>query len=114
MPGNADIYHHDLTTGKTTQVTTNPGTQEKPDVWGDWVVWQDWRNSPGEMSQGGKAPNSDIYAENLKTGKEVQLTDFPGLELFPRVDEDRIFYRSFDTKNQSSVFMIDLKARLAP
>jgi len=114
MPGNADIYHHDLLTGKTTQVTTDPGTQEKPDVWGDWVVWQDWRNSPGGWSRGGQAPNCDIYAKNLKTGQEVQLTDYPKHEAYTRVDNDRVFYRMVDGTKWASVFMIDLKTRLGP
>jgi len=109
---NADLYHHDLSNGTTTRVTTDPGTQERPDVWDDWVAWQDWRNSPGGLSQGGQAANSDVYAKNLKTGQEVQLTSFAGHEAYVRVDNGRVFFRMLDGKNRASVFMIDLKTRL--
>ena len=111
-PANSDIYHHDLATGKTIQVTSDKGTQEMADVWGDWVVWMDWRNSPGGLSRGGNADNTDVYAKNLKTGKEVQLTSYPGHELYPRVDQGKVYFIMLDTRNRGSIFVIDLAARL--
>ena len=108
---NTDIYHHDLTTGKTTRVTTDPGTQERPDVWGDWVVWMDWRNSPGGVSQGGKAPDCDVYGKNLKTGQVVQLAGGSGHQAYARVDRDRAFFTMRDAQGEISAFMIDLKQR---
>lgn len=109
--GNHDIYHYDLTTHKETAITMDAAVQFEPDVSGDWVVWEDWRNTPGGDPSVSDA-NSDIYAYNLKTKTEVQLTDFPGRELSPRVDKGRVFYRKLDGKGQANLFMIDLAQRL--
>ncbi|MBW2714209.1 MAG: hypothetical protein JRC77_10730, partial [Deltaproteobacteria bacterium] len=91
-PRNTDIFMYDIGTGKTVAVTTHLAEQSHPDVWGDWVVWQDWRNTPGGIANLDDT-NCDIYARNMKTGEEVQLTDFPARELSPRVDEGRAFFR---------------------
>jgi len=90
---NSDIYVHDLSTGKTSAVTTHPAMQDYPDVQGDWVVWEDWRNNPKPVPlYGGDFINSDVYARNMKTGEEIQLTSLPGMELRPQIDRGRVFF----------------------
>jgi beta propeller repeat protein len=106
---NSDIYLHDLATGKTEAVTTHPARQDFPDVWGDWVVWQDWRNNPNPTPQSG-FKNADIFARNMKTMKvneELQVTSFPGQEVRPKIDAERVFYQMGDG-NKVSIFMVDL------
>jgi hypothetical protein len=111
-PLNSDIYTKDLSTGKTIAVTTHVGTQEWPDISGEWAVWQDWRHSKGGTSSGG-GNEVDIYAKNLKTGKEYRITDYMGAEAYPRVDRGRVFFTMGGLKT-ISLFMVDLKVRLAP
>ena len=106
--GNSDIYVHDLTTGKTTPVVTHSARQDFPDVSGDWVVWEDYRNNPNPTEPDAyKAKNVDIYARNLATGDELQLTDLPGIEMRPRITSGLVFFRA-----AAGIFMIDLKTRL--
>jgi beta propeller repeat protein len=106
-PKNSDIYMHDIATGKTTAVTTHPARQEEPDVHGDWVIWQDYRDAPDGVS--GK--EIDIWAKNVATGKTYQVTDYPYLEIYPRVDSGRFFYRR--TVNASNgLHMVDIAAWL--
>ncbi|MCK5795740.1 MAG: hypothetical protein KAI47_01045, partial [Deltaproteobacteria bacterium] len=108
-PRNSDIYVHDLKTGETEPVLLHPARQAWPDVWGDWVVWQDYRKTPSLF--GGS--EVDIYAKNLKTGKIYQITDRPGSDAYPRVDHDRIFYRAIDRVNKwQPILMVDLPAWL--
>jgi len=107
--GNSDIYVHDLATGKTVAVTTHPAMQDYPDVYGDWVVWEDWRNNPKPIPRyGGDFKNADIFARNVKTGEEVQLTQFPGMELRPQVDNGRVFFSMTISIGKGALFMIDL------
>ena len=102
--GNSDIYLHDLGSGKTTPVVTNPARQDFPDVDGDWVVWEDWRNNPNPTPKySSEFKESDIYAYNLKTCKEVQVTSLPGLALRPKVDGGRVFY-----VKGAHIFMVQL------
>jgi beta propeller repeat protein len=109
--GNADIYMHDLSTGKTMPVTTHPARQDSPDLSGDWVVWEDFRHNPNPTTPSGQG-RIDIYAKNMKTGVEVQLSDDTlrnelKLEVNkPRVDNGRVFF-----KGGSHIFMIDLAKR---
>ena len=113
-PKKADIYLRDLSTGKTIAVTTHSAQQMHPDVDGDWVAWEDYRNNSDPNPGHFKAKTIDIYAKNLSTGKEYKLTSGPGRKLQPRVAGQRVFYRMLDAKKRASVFMVDLKALLAP
>ncbi len=48
--GSALMASSSLVGGTETAITTNPAQQFHPDVSGDYVVWEDWRNG-----------NLDIY-----------------------------------------------------
>jgi len=105
QPRNGDIYLHDLSTGKTTPVTTHPARQDNPDVHGDWVVWEDYRHGtdPNTIGQG----QIDLYGKNLKTGVEVRLTDLKTMPVqWPRVDSNRVFF-----VGAGHLYMIDLAKR---
>jgi beta propeller repeat protein len=110
---NADIYLHDLATGKTVPVTTHPARQDNPDVSGDWVVWEDFRHNPNPTTPSGQG-QIDIYARNMKTGVEVRVSDDTlrgELKLpvnKPRVDKGRVFFKS------AGIFMVDLAQRGRP
>jgi hypothetical protein len=102
-PKNSDIYMHDLSSGKTTAVTTHPARQEEADIDGDWVIWHDYRGAPDGIS--GK--EIDIWAKNMATGKEYQVTAYPHLEVYPRVDNGRLFYQRV-VNGSTGIHMIDI------
>lgn len=52
--------------GTETQVTTNPAGQYNPAIWGDHIVWDDYRNG-----------NWDIYQYDLGTGTETSVCTDP-------------------------------------
>jgi len=106
--GNSDIYLQDLVTGKTVAVTTNPARQSFPDVWGDWVVWEDWRNNPNPTPRSSsELKNADIFARNMKTGQEVQLSSLKGMEIRPIIDQHRVFFQAAPVY-QIALFEVDL------
>ncbi|MCC7105431.1 MAG: hypothetical protein IT307_09840 [Chloroflexi bacterium] len=47
--------------------------QIQPRVAGDWVVWKDYRNL--SMRQVDESPNGQVFAYNLSTGEERQLSN---------------------------------------
>lgn len=55
-------------------ITSNPGDQYSPALYGDTVVWEDTRNG-----------NSDIYGYNLSAGLEFQITTAPGAQRNPAI-----------------------------
>jgi beta propeller repeat protein len=62
---NKDIYLFDMTRKKETAVATGKLMESKPDVYGDYIVYED-RNS-GTI-------NADIVLYNIKTKKKINVT----------------------------------------
>jgi beta propeller repeat protein len=55
-----DIFMYNITSGKTTQLTTNSDDQRRPIIYGNSVIWLDDRNTGGQ-----------IYAYDLKTKQQI-------------------------------------------
>jgi beta propeller repeat protein len=108
-PRNVDIYHHDLTTGLTRAVTTHAAKQERPDVYGDWVVWHDYRATANGLN--GK--NIDVYAKNMKTNEVVGIATSARSEAHARVDRERVFFRARNDALNLHFFMVDIPTLLA-
>jgi uncharacterized repeat protein (TIGR01451 family) len=43
---------YDLSAGQERQITTDPSDQGMPDIYGDKVVWEDYRNGNGDIYLG--------------------------------------------------------------
>ena len=69
-----------------TQTTANESLQEFPDIYGDRIVWQDFRN--GNLSNG----NWDIFMYNLSTLKETRITTSESWQEDPEIYGDRIVW----------------------
>lgn len=86
-PRTWNIFMYDFTTGQLTYLTDDDnGDQENPDVYGDYVVWQDKRSG-----------NWDIYMYHIPTGTETQLTDDPADQTEPAIYGKRVVWQ--DTRN---------------
>lgn len=108
--GDTDIAIHDIVQG-TEIIYKHPARQDRPDVSGSLVVWQDWRHNPGGIAprDGVNMSNSDIYLYDIKTGKETQLTCGVGFESAPRIDGRRVtFIGVLPGIGGGQIFMIDL------
>ncbi len=79
------------------KVTEDRFHQIRPSVYGNKVVWMDYRNSNGDE-------NSDIYLKDLITNEEIQITNTPEAENFPIIRGHYIFFIR-DNKN----YLYDLK-----
>jgi beta propeller repeat protein len=91
-----------------TQITTS-GSASSPSIYGDRIVWQDWRN--GNRDDG----PFNIYMYNISTQKETQITT-SGSAGVPSIYGDRIVWRDWrngyrnDTffEEEYDVYMYDL------
>lgn len=61
--GSPSIFMYDISNSKETQITTNGSYQQNPDIYGDRIVWTDYRNG-----------NNDTYMYDLSTAKEIKIT----------------------------------------
>jgi len=64
-----------------TQITTNASDQYSPVIYGNKIVWQDYRNG-----------NWDIYIYDLSTKKETQITTNTSDQYSPAIYGDRIVW----------------------
>lgn len=85
VDGKNRIYIYDITTGKTTPLTTE-GEQWHADIYGDTIVYDDNRDG-----------NWNIYAYDLNTHEERQVTNEPHDQRDPRIYGNRIAY--MDNRN---------------
>jgi len=79
-----------------TQITTNPYSQSYPSIYGDKIVYQDFRNG-----------NLDIYMYDLTTNTETQITTNSNSQTFPQIYADKIVYKD-DTDYK--IHLYDLSA----
>ena len=68
------IYSYNLTTHAKSALTTSHDALRTPVIYGDIVVWEDYRNG-----------NGDIYGYNLKTGEEFAICTDPGYQQNPAI-----------------------------
>ncbi|MBC7327385.1 hypothetical protein H5T87_04640 [bacterium] len=85
-----------LKAGKEIPICTNGADQGHPAIWGDKIVWMDYRNG-----------SWDIYAYDLSEGKEIPICTRPGDQSDPAIFQDRIVYVEIQSGN-SDIYMYDL------
>jgi beta propeller repeat protein len=116
---NTDIFLYDIAADKLSQITTNTAGQVMPDIWGDYIVWQDNRND----SVKDKNSEWDIYLYSMKTGEEKLITTAPGIHTNPSISDNKVVWedgRSFNgekelrwggnvPENNTDIYMYDIK-----
>jgi len=80
VEGTSQIFLHDLRTGTTIQITDGKGSKVRPDISGDWVVWEDGKNK------------GDIALYDIPTGTTSYLAEGPGEEVRPRIADGRVIW----------------------
>ncbi|OHB90053.1 MAG: hypothetical protein A3C38_04295 [Planctomycetes bacterium RIFCSPHIGHO2_02_FULL_50_42] len=97
--GNWDVWLLNIKSGNKRQISANHSWHEMlPRIWGDSVVWEDWRNGYGL---------GDIYLYNLKTKETRQITTDPGAQGKPDIYKDVIVWH--DKRNGNwDIYLYDL------
>ncbi len=88
---NDDIYLHNLTTHAEKQITTDYDWQWTPKVSGNLVVWGDRRNRLLDQS-GHVLVGYDIYAYDLASETEIQVTINPADQGDPAISGNRVVF----------------------
>jgi beta propeller repeat protein len=88
--------------GTETQITSHPGHQSSPAIYGDRIVWIDDRNS-----------NFDIYMYDLGTSTESQIISDTAHQFYPDIYDDRIVWA--DLRNavdgRWNIYMYNLSSK---
>jgi beta propeller repeat protein len=79
------IFHYNLQTGVTNQITSNTSEKGAPSIFGNLIVWHDKRNG---------AP--DVYMYNLDSQQETNIANTLNTETYPVIYGNRVLYGSLD------------------
>ena len=90
---NGDIYLLSISTGTERVITNQQDHQEVPVIWGDWIVWQDYRNEDKESDD--LVVNGDIYLFDNSTGQTTQITTPIEDVLGPVIDQNKIVWADY-------------------
>jgi len=103
----ADVYVRNLTTSITTRITSNAAYQNFPDIQGNKVVWQDYRNAISSNKE-----NADIYLYDILTAQTKQITTNTTYQTSPSVWGNRVVwedYRNAQTaKTNADIYLFDV------
>ncbi len=94
-PVTSTVYYNriiviDLDTGGKILLGDTHANQQRPSISGDIVVWEDLRNE--------KQSGSDIYAYDLKAGKEFPVVATASWEIAPRISGEWVTYLTLPTQ----------------
>ncbi len=98
MTANSDQYAN---------ITADENWQMRADIWGNRIVWEDYRNDPLGGYGSPYYRNSDIYMHDLSTGDIIQLTDDPSAQIKPRIWENYVVWEDYRHGN-ADIYYIDL------
>ena len=83
-----DVFMHNISSGESFLVTTDPSDQSHPDIYGTKIVWQDDREG-----------DFDIHMYDLVTFEESLISQSWGDDVEPQIDGGYIVYTSRDGGN---------------
>ena len=82
--GDPDVFALDLETGLERPVVTKFGAQERPDILGTVVAWEDCRDCVSGLDVPGREALRQVYTRDLAAGDEAALTTSPDGAFSPR------------------------------
>ncbi|MBS3817601.1 MAG: hypothetical protein KGY76_08580 [Candidatus Thermoplasmatota archaeon] len=100
-PGNRDsnIYMRDLAKNSTTQITINSSSQVNPDIWENYVVWEDHRDG-----------NADIYMVDLDKDElePKRITDSDENQVNPSIHDGKIVWEDYRNNIYGDIYLYDI------
>ncbi|KJS13044.1 MAG: hypothetical protein VR67_05910 [Peptococcaceae bacterium BRH_c8a] len=89
---NWEIFMHDITSGEITRITDDPHTQGYPDIWDDYIVWQDNRDDP-DSDLGGFS----IYLYDINTQSTQKISPATGYShQEPQITNGKVLWTGYD------------------
>ena len=101
------IFVHDIVTKQTTQITNGQWIGAHPDVYGNIVIWSDYRDTK-DPNYKDSLTGVEVWGYNLNTKKQFQITHLPQrAKTHPRIWGDKV-YVEMSSSNGGGIYMFDL------
>ncbi|MFO8074247.1 MAG: hypothetical protein R6V85_20490 [Polyangia bacterium] len=108
----AAVFLYDLETDQETQLTNAEWIANNPDVFGDVVIWTDYRFC-ADPNNKNSFTDVELFGTNLETEQTAQITDLPGHgKAFPRIWGERVYVQMYYGPGQWGIFAFDLPDEL--
>lgn len=96
-----NIYYLNTTENKEINITDDSNVQGNPDVWDDYIVWQEKRGQE----------DFQIYLYNIKTEKKEKISEGLGRHKDPRIAENKVVWINENNSGKKVVMMYDINRR---
>jgi len=106
----SSVWLYDIATEQTMKIAGGDWIACGPDVFGDIVIWEDFRLCPNPHNKN-QFYCVEVFGRNLVTDVEFQITDLPthAKQPPPRIWGDKVFVHMYPPSGGSSaLFMFDL------
>lgn len=100
---NADIYLYNITTKEEQQITSDSSDQFHPDIYGNYIVWEDHRDTNPAGPN-----NQNIYLYNLETQEEQIIIDAWRSQIKPKIFGNYIVWEDWRYFGISNIFYYDI------
>ena len=108
-----DVYAYDLKTNQERRLTSTTSIKEQAlGISGNLVVWSDSRHAkpvsidhPSVTDQ-----NNEIYVYDLVTNSERRITENPGNDCYPAIEDRRIVWWREWKVREADIFLYDMKS----
>ena len=97
---NSTIYMHDITTSQENQVTTHYWLMFNPEIYGNKIIWRDYRNG-----------DWNIYMHDLSTQEEIPICTVLSNQSSPSIYEDKIVWADYRNGNWD-IYMYDVSMNM--
>ncbi len=100
-------YSWNFTTSQSIDISNNSKLQTNPSIWGDLVVWEDYRNDDNGEYNGIGLDNVDIYMYNISSGDLTWLVKNTEDQRNPVIWKNYVVWEDYRNGN-SDIYYIDL------
>ena len=105
---NSDIYMYDIGSETKTRLTSDKDAQLYPDVYGNIIVWADYRNDQWEIYMYDLGLDGIPNTEDEGEG-EYRVTTLEARQMNPRIFDNRIVYRDDRSDEGYDIYMFTLE-----
>ena len=108
----AAVYLYGISTKETKQIAGGEWIASYPDIWGNTVVWMDYRNCTDPNNKN-DMNNVEIWGYDITTEQQFQLTNLPGRrKAFPKIWENYLYFLMFHLEDSgTSIYRIEIESK---
>lgn len=103
---NQDIYYSDVSTGIETRITNKLKKQSNIDIWENYIVWKEERDTANSNQK-----YYDIYLYDIRTKKEIIISNIEGSHRLPSIRNNKVVWVAYKD-GCSDIMIYDIEKKV--